>query len=110
MSLKSNLLSTPSRVRLHLQKQFLSTSPPLSAYSDTVSNLQVGQHTRVIFQGFTGRQVISSMIHSETPSEKDTRRLRMPGNLLSMGQRLSVALRLAETPSTLDFPCCRLCE
>ena len=42
---------------LLVKQRFLSTSRPLSAYSDTVSNLQIGEHTRVIFQGFTGRQV-----------------------------------------------------
>ena len=51
--------TSPTRTNPQLrnvQKQFLSTSSPLTAYSDTVSNLRIGQNTRVIFQGFTGRQ------------------------------------------------------
>ena len=40
-----------------MQDRCFSISKSLSAYSDTVSNLQIGEHTRVIFQGFTGRQV-----------------------------------------------------
>lgn len=39
------------------QNIYFSTSNRHSAYSDTVSNLNIGAHTRVIFQGFTGRQV-----------------------------------------------------
>ncbi len=61
MSLISNRIFITSQARTdprlrNVQKQFLSTSSPLSAYSDTVSNLRIGQNTRVIFQGFTGRQ------------------------------------------------------
>lgn len=61
-SLRSNSFSTstPSITHLHLPsapQQFFSTSTHFSAYSDTVSNLKIGQHTRVIFQGYTGRQV-----------------------------------------------------
>ena len=39
------------------QNIYFSTSKRQSTYSDTVSNLNIGAHTRVIFQGFTGRQV-----------------------------------------------------
>jgi succinyl-CoA synthetase alpha subunit len=31
-----------------------STSTRRSGYEDTISNLKIGHHTRVIFQGFTG--------------------------------------------------------
>ena len=54
---KSPFALSPMINCLLVQKRFLSTSRPLYAYSDTVSNLQIGEHTRVIFQGFTGRQV-----------------------------------------------------
>lgn len=33
-----------------------STSGRRSAYEDTIKNLKIGKHTRVIYQGFTGRQ------------------------------------------------------
>ena len=34
-----------------------STSSRPQDYSDTIPHLKIGSHTRVIFQGFTGRQV-----------------------------------------------------
>ena len=68
MSFKSKSLFalSPLSNGLLLKKRLLFTSRPLYAYSDTVSNLQIGEHTRVIFQGFTGRQVncIPKSIHS----------------------------------------------
>jgi len=38
-----------------LQSRSFSNTPRAQQYSDTIKNLQIGQHTRVIFQGFTGR-------------------------------------------------------
>ena len=114
MSLKSKSLFalSPMINDLLVQERFLSTSKPLYAYSDTVSNLQIGEHTRVIFQGFTGRQVnfIPKLIHCRTSSKTDSRRLKTLDNQSSMGQKLSVVSRLAKTQSTLDFPCGLLCE
>jgi succinyl-CoA synthetase alpha subunit len=39
---------SPPRVKL------FSTSARQNGYEDTISNLKIGQHTRVMFQGFTG--------------------------------------------------------
>ena len=62
ISFQSSLISITARTSnsFHLrnaQKQLFSTFRHLSAYSDTVSNLKIGEHTRVIFQGYTGKQV-----------------------------------------------------
>ncbi|KAJ7511425.1 succinyl-CoA ligase subunit alpha [Mycena galericulata] len=43
---------------------FSTTTPPRSAYDHTVNNLKIGSHTRVIFQGFTGRQATANAIES----------------------------------------------
>ena len=34
-----------------------STSARNCSYEDTISNLRIGKHTRVIFQGFTGKLI-----------------------------------------------------
>ncbi|KAJ7463988.1 succinyl-CoA ligase subunit alpha [Mycena latifolia] len=43
---------------------FFSTSTARSSYGDTIKNLKIGSHTRVIFQGFTGRQATANAIES----------------------------------------------
>ncbi len=45
------VLGPPSRHRP------LCTTSSLQTYSETLPNLRIGSHTRVIFQGFTGKQV-----------------------------------------------------
>ena len=109
---KSLLAHSPTGNGLLVHKRFLSTSRPLSAYSDTVPNLKIGEHTRVIFQGFTGRQVnlILAFLQFRTPSLIDSRPLKMPDNPLNTEQKSLVASRLARTLSTLDFLYCHLCE
>ncbi|ORY16707.1 succinyl-CoA synthetase-like protein [Clohesyomyces aquaticus] len=37
-----------------------STSAKLNGYDDTIQNLKIGKHTRVIFQGFTGKQATAN--------------------------------------------------
>ncbi|KAJ6493415.1 succinyl-CoA ligase subunit alpha [Mycena sanguinolenta] len=43
-----------------LRRVPFSTSSARSSYEDTVGNLKIGTHTRVIFQGFTGRQATAN--------------------------------------------------
>ncbi|KAJ5574890.1 ATP-grasp fold subdomain 2 [Penicillium hetheringtonii] len=41
-----------------------STSPRSARYADTLPNLKIGAHTRVLFQGFTGRQATANVKES----------------------------------------------
>ncbi|OQD70212.1 hypothetical protein PENDEC_c025G01534 [Penicillium decumbens] len=41
-----------------------STSPRSASYADTLPNLKIGAHTRVLFQGFTGRQATANVKES----------------------------------------------
>ncbi|KAF7350595.1 Succinyl-CoA ligase [ADP-forming] subunit alpha, mitochondrial [Mycena sanguinolenta] len=43
-----------------LRRVSFSTSSARLSYEDTVGNLKIGTHTRVIFQGFTGRQATAN--------------------------------------------------
>lgn len=39
---------------------FFSSSAKYGAYADTIPNLKIGKHTRVIYQGFTGKQATAN--------------------------------------------------
>jgi hypothetical protein len=43
-----------ARGRFSVAKKCFSTSARRRGYEDTIPNLKIGGHTRVIFQGFTG--------------------------------------------------------
>ncbi|KAL2360700.1 hypothetical protein RJZ56_006427 [Blastomyces dermatitidis] len=66
-SLASCRLHLPSIARIGqcLNSQF-STSLRTGSYADTLPNLKIGAHTRVLFQGFTGRQATANVKESLT--------------------------------------------
>lgn len=53
--LRKNSIILPSPSRL-----FGTSAPRPKAYASTLDNLRIGSHTRVIFQGFTGRQATAN--------------------------------------------------
>lgn len=53
---RQSLLSQTSRHSItRCSKRAFSASSARPSYEDTVQNLRIGKHTRVIYQGFTGR-------------------------------------------------------
>lgn len=53
----------PRALRAPLTRRF-ATSPRTASYADTLPNLKIGAHTKVLFQGFTGEHtfVLSVMV------------------------------------------------
>jgi hypothetical protein len=52
----------PQTLRAPLTRRFM-TSPRTASYADTLPNLKIGAHTRVLFQGFTGKRLYLSPSH-----------------------------------------------
>lgn len=48
-------LSSIRASSVHSHRRLFSSSSKRASYDDTVGNLLIGKHTRVIYQGFTGR-------------------------------------------------------
>lgn len=94
----------------YLHSASFSFSPNATSYHDTLQHLNIGSSTRVMFQGFTGRQAWSSM-----PSARKSmlmtlvRRRTTPGSPSNMAPRSLEASRRANTESTLGclsfLPC-----
>ncbi|KAK2871827.1 hypothetical protein FQN49_002788 [Arthroderma sp. PD_2] len=59
----SALLRRTTQASLSLASGF-SSSTKLQSYEDTLPNLKIGTHTRVLFQGFTGRQATANVKES----------------------------------------------
>ncbi|KNG84301.1 CoA-ligase [Aspergillus nomiae NRRL 13137] len=64
----TNLRSLPARVRRvsfsRISGNGFSTSSRSYSYADTLPNLKIGAHTRVLFQGFTGKQATANVKES----------------------------------------------
>ncbi|EFR01497.1 succinyl-CoA ligase subunit alpha [Nannizzia gypsea CBS 118893] len=57
----------PSRLLLlqrHVSSSSFSTSARCQSYEDTLPTLKIGSHTRVLFQGFTGKQATANVKES----------------------------------------------
>ncbi|KAJ5511691.1 ATP-grasp fold subdomain 2 [Penicillium expansum] len=46
------------------RRRRFTTTPRTASYADTLPNLKIGAHTRVLFQGFTGRQATANVKES----------------------------------------------
>ncbi|KAK7514537.1 succinyl-CoA synthetase-like protein [Phyllosticta citriasiana] len=53
-------VSTFSRSKIPSSAASFSSSPARASYEKTIEHLKIGRHTRVIFQGFTGRQATAN--------------------------------------------------
>ncbi|KAJ5135636.1 uncharacterized protein N7515_004914 [Penicillium bovifimosum] len=53
----------PKPLRAPLRRCF-ATTPRTASYADTLPNLKIGAHTKVLFQGFTGKQATANVKES----------------------------------------------
>ncbi|CAG8427292.1 unnamed protein product [Penicillium salamii] len=63
MALHALPKGAPHTLRAPLIRRF-ATSPRTASYADTLPNLKIGAHTKVLFQGFTGRQATANVKES----------------------------------------------
>ena len=81
-----------------------STSSRRCSYIDTVDNLKIGAHTRVIFQGFTGRQVPSTALSQLTCLTKNRQATQNAKQSLEYGTQIVGGVTPGQTGEHLGLP------
>lgn len=110
----SRFIPVPVRTTLpisYCRSALFSSTSSIYAYSDSIPNLKIGAHTRVIFQGFTGRQVYTIVVPSEVIARLRglCRQHKMRSNLSSMAPRSLAVYDLGKMANILDYPSYQIC-